>query len=394
MSFDDLYLYLLAGFLALIPAIIWLAVIFKNTKRKGVQILLFLGSVFSVVPVFLLQYFLNLFPQFDIAKFFESHIENQNINLIILFVCVGVVEELVKQGLVRMVDKKYLLIETINDSIRFSLIGALGFSFAENIFYIYAIYTQYGIQQLIVAYLFRSLFTTCAHLIFSGFFGYYYGIGKFSMNVVAQTKWTGKKLHLSSAIGWLMGISRMQTYKELEILKGLMIAIALHATFNFFLQLNQILPVAIYILAMGFLLRSLMKRKSGKLIMVTDPTAQRTSNMAQKDEDVVIELMGMWFKSKRYVDVLHICQRLLERDPDNKVVQMFKTQALDKIKEGDAYGKILQNIFPEKKEKSLAEMIKEKESNHSGSPLPAASVLPVKPPPKKERGFFELKLGV
>ena len=168
MNFTDFQLYLLAGFLALIPAIVWLTIIFKRTKRKGIQVLLFFGSVFSVVPVFLLQYILNLFPQLDIAKVLGAQIENQNIAFIILFICVGIVEEIVKQLLIRIIDRKYLLIQTINDSIRFGFIGALGFSFAENIFYIYNIYTQLGIQQLFIAYLFRP-FLQLARIYFPAF---------------------------------------------------------------------------------------------------------------------------------------------------------------------------------------------------------------------------------
>ena len=258
-------------------------------------------------------------------------------------------------------DRRYLMIETINDSIQFSLVSALGFSFAENIFYIYGIWTNLGVEQLFVAYTFRSIFTTCAHLIFSGFFGYYYGVAKFSLNIREQSKWVGKKLIFTSFLSRTMGMAMSQALKEQMILKGLFIAIFLHAVFNFLLQLNQIIVVVPYVMAGYLLLQRLLKRKAGHLIMVTDVDEQRASTMAKTDEEVVIELVGMWFKDKRYVDVLHICERLLSRDPDNKIVQLFKAQALDKIGDDGVYSKILNSLFPDKKQgKTLEKLINEK----------------------------------
>ena len=352
--------YIISGVLASIPAIIWLAFLLNKSKRTGIQILIFALSIFTVVPIFILHYFLDLFPQFDILSIFRHQIEDQNINFILLFISVGIVEEIVKQGILRIIDRKYLLIQTINDSIHYSLIGALGFAFAENIFYISAIYSQLGIQQLIIPYLFRSVFTTAAHLIFSGFFGYYYGIAKFSMKIVEQSRWTGKKNRFAKFIGSILQISQLQAIKESTILRGLGVAIVLHAIFNLLLQFNQILPVVIFI-SLGFLLLMYqLSRKSGKLILVTDASETRSSTMPRNDEDVVLELVGMWFKDKRYVDVIHICERLAERDPDNKVIQLFKAQALDKIDERSAYGKILKNMFPQKKRKSIQALVTKK----------------------------------
>jgi len=381
MSSENIILYLVSALLALIPAAIWMVFLIREHKKRRYQVLIFVLSIFSVVPVFALQYFLNLFPQFDIVDFIQSQIHNQNLNYIVLFIAVGVVEEIVKQSIVRMIDRKYLLIQTINDSIRYSLVAALAFSFAENIFYIFNIYSAFGVKQLIIAYLFRSIFTTAAHLMFSGYFGYYYGIAKFSINIVEQSRWTGKKHLLSNILARILNISRIQAFKETMILKGLFFAIILHAAFNFLLQLNIIIPVVIYVVLGFSVLRYLLKRKTGKLILVTDISAQQTSSMAKKDEDVVIELLGMWFTQKKYVDVLHICQRLLERDPDNQVVQLFKSKALDKLDTDSPYQKILSNLFPPKHEKSIADLIAAKPVSiapvQSIPPLSEASSSPV-----------------
>lgn len=389
---NPLALYAFAATLSLIPAIVWMFFLFKKSGSRSLQLMIFLGSIFSVVPVFALQYFLAIFPEFDVVTFFQSRIEDQNLNFLILFISVGIVEEIVKQLLIRVLDKRYLLIHTINDSIRFSLIGALGFAFAENIFYFYSIYTQLGIQQLLVPYLFRSVFTTSAHLVFSGFFGYYYGIGKFSINIINQSCWIGKKYRFTSFIGRILGFSRMQAYKELTILKGLIIAILLHAIFNLLLQFNQILPVIIYITFSFAFMMKVLSRKSGELILVTDISSQRSSTMASKDEEVVVELMGMWFNQKKFVDVLHICQRLLERDPDNKVVQLFKAKALEKIGDPDNTQKnILKTIFPKTEGHSITKLIEEKGKTEEDK-CPIYLSHKQSEPAKTDEDFYNMKM--
>jgi len=357
---NDLTLYIISGTLALIPAAVWFIFLFNKSKRTSIQILIFLLSIFSVIPIIVIQLFIQIFPQFDILTFLQSQIHNQNINYIILFISVGIVEEIVKQLIVRLIDKKYLLIQTINDSIHYSLIAALGFAFTENILYIIAIYSNLGINQLIVPYLFRSLFTTGAHLIFSGFFGYYYGIAKFSLKITEQSRWVGKKNRFATFVSNALKMSRLRAIKEITILKGLFVAIIMHAIFNLLLQFNQLVPVSIYIIVGFLLLIKKLKQKTGQLILITDSSEERTSSMPKKDQDVVIELLGMWFKDKRYVDVLHICERLMERDPNNKVIQLFKAKALDKMDQNSAYGKILKHMFPSGKKTSIVEMLKQK----------------------------------
>lgn len=401
MPENTIILYAIAVILAIIPALIWLTVLFKKSKRRGVQIIIFLGSILSVGIIFLLHYLLDLFPQFDVLIFLQSRIHDQNLNFVLLFISVGIVEEIVKQALIRWADRKYLLIHTINDSIRYSLVAALGFAFAENIFYIVHIYTQLGIQQLIIAYLFRSIFTTTAHLLFSGIFGYYYGIAKFAINIVQQEQWTGKQKKYPAFVARLFGMSRIHAYKQIMIIKGLSLAIILHAIFNLLLQFNQILLVVIYVVSGFAFLQYKLTQKSGQLMLVTNAD-DITSSMNKKDSEVVIELLGLWFNDKKYVDVIHICQRLLERDPDNKVVQLFKAKAMDKIDTTSAYAKILKQIFPKDKtdEKTLEDMLKEKtlrEKSIKQLPIPQKTPLSDTPQPtvkktEDDNSSYDLKI--
>ena len=66
--------------------------------------------------------------------------------------------------------------------------------------------------------------------------------------------------------------------------------------------------------------------------------------MVARDEDVVMELMGMWLKEGRLTEVIQTCDRLLQRDPDNNVIKLFRTKALDNQKIKNFYN-TLKKLF-------------------------------------------------
>lgn len=118
----------------------------------------------------------------------------------------------------------------------------------------------------------------------------------------------------------------------------------MHTIFNYLLQFNIIYPVIAFVVCGYMFMQYLLKRKAGHLILLDDPSKKRMSTMVKKDEEVVVELLGMWFKDKKFVDVIHVCERLLERDPDNSVVKLFKARAMDKMEDSDTYKKILNTV--------------------------------------------------
>lgn len=343
-------LWIISGILAVIPVGIWMYILFKDRKHeKGWLALMFSGGIIAVLIVFALQIFWSYFPELDPFLWVEENIEDPVYHYAALFVVVGILEEIAKQLMLRYVDSKRVLIQTINDSIRFSLAAALGFAFAENIVYFYNVIMVAQIQEVIVTFLFRSIFTAAAHMMFSGIFGYYFGIAKFTLEITEQKEWQSKVNFGIRALRNIFKMPLAQAFREYKILQGLMIAIVLHAIFNYLLQMNYILPV-IGLVAAGFLyLKYLLNRKAGNLILVTDISERRKSKIGRKDEDVVLELLGMWFDKKKYVDVLHICERLLERDPDNNVVKLFKAKALDKLDPDNPYRKALNAVFGKKR---------------------------------------------
>ncbi|MBD3361160.1 PrsW family intramembrane metalloprotease [Candidatus Peregrinibacteria bacterium] len=367
--FDNPFVLLgISTFFAAIPVAIWLYILFsKNNRSKKVVALVFGLGCLTAPALLGLQYVWDIFPEFNLAAFIEETIQTQSRMYIAMFVLFGAMEEIIKVYVITVVDKKTLLIKRIGDALRYSIAAALGFSFTENIYYLYEFWPVISLGELTGMYIFRSIFTTCAHMIFSGVFGYYYGIGKFSIDIRKQAKLTGKKSRVSQVISKIFNIPLSRAFQQKMVLKGLIIAVFMHATYNFLLQFNVLIPVLIFVISGFIYLKYLLSRKAGHLILATDISEKTKSTMAKKDEDVVIELLGMWFKDKRYVDVLHVCNRLLERDPDNNVVKLFKAKAEDKIDPKNPYKKVLGTVLKtedelsEKQKNILHKHLEEKE---------------------------------
>ncbi|MBI4975565.1 PrsW family intramembrane metalloprotease [Candidatus Peregrinibacteria bacterium] len=255
-----------AGLYALIasPAIIvWLFLAFSKTEKSRKVLLLVFGLGCLTAPFLLyVQYLWDLFPQFNLSYFIESNITSPNKQFIAMFILFAAMEEIVKMYVIRKIDEKTLLIDTLGNAIRYSTASALGFSFVENVYYLYQFGPTASTGDLITMYFFRSIFTTCAHMIFSGIFGYHYGIGKFSIDITKQQTISGERSKISGIIGKIFNLPTSQAYQQKMILKGLFLAVSIHATYNYLLQFNLIIPVVIFVILGYLYLRYLLSRKA------------------------------------------------------------------------------------------------------------------------------------
>lgn len=344
--------------IAAIPALIWLLFFIGGGQKKRVIFFIFGVGCLTAPALLLLQYFwgypVNLqlpilgipaVGNFNLSYFIEENISESIYRYLALFALFAAMEELIKMAVIIKVDKKTALISNVNDSIRFAMASALGFSFVENIYYLQGFWFDTFSGEFLSIYLFRSIFTTCAHLIFSGIFGYYYGVGKFAIEITKQKELLGEKMAGTDLISKIFNQPKSFAYKEQMIIKGFFIATFVHIIYNYLLQLNKIAPV-ILLVAVGYLyLKFLLSRKSGHLVLFTDISQRSKSEMNKRDEEVVLELIGLWFNQKRYVDVIHVCERLMKRDPSNNVVKLFKSMAMDRMEENDSYKKILSTLL-------------------------------------------------
>ncbi len=341
-------------FFAAIPIIVWLVTILrKEEKNKKIMILVFGLGCLTAPALLGLQILWDKYPDFNLVNIIENATESYALATIFVLLLFATMEEIIKLFMVKTVDEKTLIITKINDAIKYSIASALGFSFTENVYYLYEFWNSVSTNELFGMYIFRSIFTTSAHIFYSGIFGYYYGVGKFSIQINEQKQIiAGKKDRVGAWISKLFNLPLSEGFRQKLVIKGLLLALSFHFTINYLLELQMILPVILLNVSAYLFLQYLLNRKAGHLIMTIDPSTKKVSSIAKKDEEVVVELVGMWFKDKRYVDVLHICERLLERDPDNQVIKIFKAKALDSMDQKNVYRKILGTMIKSKEDLS------------------------------------------
>ncbi len=248
--------------LALMPASAWAYIFLKKQKEdRRAAFLTFLIGAGAVFPILLYKYLWKYFPSINIieyAKNFENDLIGLSgfamipLSVIITFSFVGVMEETMKQSVVHAVDDRK--IRHIDDSIMFSILAAIGFAFTENILYFYNIWVKQGPENLFVPFLFRSVFSAFAHILFSTLYGYYYGIAHFAKPLL-QEELTNKR---HTFWDWFHRTHRVirrgevRLFHEQKMLEGFLLAVVFHAIYNVFLEMNWTFIMVPY-LVIGFI---------------------------------------------------------------------------------------------------------------------------------------------
>lgn len=243
----SVYLQIVAAstFLAAFPAGVWGYIFYKKQPEDRFHtIATFAIGALAVFPILLYKYLWKFFPGINIlayAKNFENDLIGISgfvaipLSVIIAFAFIGVIEEVMKQSAVHAVDDNR--IRNIDDSIMFSILAALGFSFTENILYFYTIWAKQGPENLLVPFLFRSLFSTFAHILFSAICGYYYGIAHFAKPLLQEELRNNRFTFWD----WYHKVFKFKTaelFHEEKMLEGLTLAVVFHAVYNIFLEMN------------------------------------------------------------------------------------------------------------------------------------------------------------
>jgi RsiW-degrading membrane proteinase PrsW (M82 family) len=282
--------------LAMVPVIIWGNVfIKKNPESKELTALTFFVGALAVFPILIYKFLWEFFPwmnAFKLADHYKddiiglSNVITVPLSVIIAFMFVGLIEEVMKMISVKVVDDDE--IRTIDDSIEFFIIAALGFSFVENILYFYNIWLTQGAYNLFLPFLFRSTFSTFAHLLFSGVLGYYYGIAHFAKPILQEEIKRSRK-HWTAALHKILSIRNDKLFHQEIMIEGLVISIGLHALFNIFLEMNLTFMIVPFLVlgytALNYLLDKKDNHKNYKKLL------GRFRNHPHKKS-------GVFFKSK------------------------------------------------------------------------------------------------
>lgn len=360
--------FLLSVFLALIPAIIWIYIVYtkringiRSKKKKKYELILVIAIFFlGILTVPLLNLYNNYVvdtpkldyyvmleeaivkPEYDLISALSpndpgfqaqlsSYQKAKNIYDTITIVIDAWLEEIIKLSLLLFFIHAVKPVKTIGDAITFSILAGLGFAFIENIYYFVRVYLDNGgdKQVFFSVVVFRAIVLSIGHMTFSGIFGYFYGLSRFGLPLYEERRWEGNKFPLVRLFSKIFRLPMAHAYAALLFTEGMLLAMLTHATFNSFLGFGA-RDYAVYLVILsGIYVYYLTQRKAGHLVLATFGR-KKLSLMAPKDEDVVLELAGMWIKEEKYKEVEEMCQRLEQKDPDNAVVKLLYAKAHDK----------------------------------------------------------------
>lgn len=259
--------------LAIIPLAIWSHFfIKKSNKDRSVLVFTFIIGALAVFPILLYKALWKYFPwmnAFELADNYQDVTISISsslaipLSVIITFMIVGAVEEVLKMAPIKVVNQKALT--NIDDAIEFFIISALGFSFMENVLYFYNIWVTQGGQDLVVPFLFRSTFSTFAHILFSGIFGYFYGVAHFAKPAL-QKEIRSKRHKVTTFLHKIFSVRKEKGFRDEKVLEGLLIAVGLHAVFNIFLEVGLTFLVIPFLLAGYFYLDHLLNKKENQRV--------------------------------------------------------------------------------------------------------------------------------
>lgn len=234
-----------ATIMALIPALVWGAIFYKKQPEDRILVAYtFVLGALSVFPILLYKLVWTFIPWLDVLKF-TSQFQDKTVplgsfvsiplSIIVTFIIVGAIEEEMKHQVVKRTDQEAF--RSVDDVLVFSIIAALGFSFTENIIYFYDIWNQRGADFLLIPFVFRSVFSTFAHILFSGIYGYYYGVAYFAKPIL-QEEIRKNRAWIVRLIHKIFHFKTETLFHEEKLLEGLLIAVGLHGVFNVFLEIN------------------------------------------------------------------------------------------------------------------------------------------------------------
>lgn len=210
------YLVVIAAVLSLPAVLFWLWFFWRSNKKITHQKKILLGNLFIVgvlatIPAILIETAFvklpgqNIFSQ-CLAGFCQGETTLGMIILVLVVFFIASVEELSKYLGFKFAAYKNPNFTKVADGIFFGIIIGLAFATLENANYFLKIISEENYLTLLPVMLLRFSISTTGHIVYTGTLGYFLGLARF--NPIKE---------------------------KLFIRKGLILAISIHALFNFLL---------------------------------------------------------------------------------------------------------------------------------------------------------------
>ena len=283
--------------LAFVPAAVWGYIFYvKNPYRRSVIFYAFFLGATAVFPILFYKYLWQFFPWINAFTYTQSFQQNMigmgglvsiPLNIIFTFAIVGVIEEFMKHVAVRAMGQAEF--HDLDDVIELSILCALGFSFTENIMYFHSIWMSQGPQNLLVPFVFRSIFSSFAHILFSGILGYYYGLSYFSTPILREQK----RIIWPKIMEQIFGVDDEKIYAFQNLVQGFLIAATLHAIFNVLLEMEwTILLVPFLLVGYVYLTYLFEKKENQKKFGRLTTAAERVPIAENSVSQTIDSIMG------------------------------------------------------------------------------------------------------
>lgn len=262
----------LAAIVAFIPVALWCKLFLSyHRERLSYVLLAFFSGILSIVPILFYDALVRHSIEFDFFLFkivpinFNSSSQNfvqqsvfssvtgvQATVLITLvtYLIVGIIEEVSKLWVLKHSGQSFFA--SVNDVLQLAIIVAIGFAFGENLMnpnYFVGFVLQYLIRpaspewgQFIGNVFGRSVLTNMVHILSTGVMGYFFAQAFFASPLLKEQYAQGKR---HPVVQWIHQVLAMKPDKIFEremVVQGLLLAIGLHAMFDFIVSLPSVLP--------------------------------------------------------------------------------------------------------------------------------------------------------
>jgi len=226
------HLAVIAAALSLPVVLFWFWVFYRSKKKITLSKKILLGNLFIVgvlttIPSILIEMAVielpnqNIFSQ-CLAGFCQEKTTLGMIILILVVFFIALVEEFSKYFGFKFIAYQNPNFTKVADGILFGIIIALGFATLENANYFLKIISEKNYLTLLPVMLLRFTISTSGHIVYTGTLGYFLGLARF--NPIKE---------------------------KLLIRKGLILAVGIHALFNFLLFTKVVIyliPLVLFLL--------------------------------------------------------------------------------------------------------------------------------------------------
>jgi len=273
--------YIIIFLLAIIPVAVWMPIFLRGNKvNKWLVFFTFIGGIMAAQLILLYKGYwdntINLiFIKVDVVDFrsnIESLILNTALAGFVIFLGIGAMEEFFKFWVMKLINKNFF--RSIDDVISLAIVSALGFSFYENMVYFNAQWGVLEIKTFTLLVISRVTIVTMVHVLCSGILGYYFGLAHFASPLLKLQHAEKKRHSILIFFKNLLHMSKSHLYHNEMMVIGLVLAMFLHAIYNFVLSslvnLNPIIvsaTILTYFFGGYFFLMYLLKKKESRLDM-------------------------------------------------------------------------------------------------------------------------------